>query len=191
MGTSSNKRKKEEEKKFEEKKIEENIKKEAYIEGHAEAISLDQITTITEQMKKSICKINNGLIKGTGFICLIPNPKIDHLLRVLITCNHVYNDLTIGNQIDLEFNEKSKNKILIIDDNRKTYTDSEYDITIIELKENEFDDNDYLKIDDLMNKKKELKEIYANKQIYIIHYPKGKEVKKSQDIITNIENNKI
>ena len=118
-------------------------------------------------MKKSVCKINNGIIKGTGFICLIPNPKIDHLLRVLITCNHVFNDLTIGNQIDLIFHEKSKK--LIIDYNRKTYTDSEYDITIIELKENEFDDNDYLKIDDSMNKKKNLKKyIKINKYILFI-----------------------
>ena len=127
------------------------IKKEAYIPGHSEALSLNQIRPITEQMKKSICKIDNFQKKGTGFLCLIPNPKIDHLLRVLITCNHVLNDIKIGNQIKLIFNEKEK--ILIIDEKRKIYTNTGYDITIIELKENEFDLYDYLKIDDLMYKK--------------------------------------
>ena len=120
-------------------------------QGHEEPLPLSKINIITEQMKKSICKINYEKKKGTGFLCLIPNPEIDHLLRVLITCNHVLNDLKIGNQIKLIFNEKEK--ILIIDEKRKIYTNTGYDITIIELKENEFDLYDYLKIDDLMYKK--------------------------------------
>ena len=56
-----------------------------------------------KQANKSICKIDeNEKIKGTGFLCLIPNPNIDHLLKVLITCNHVLNenDLKKGNKIN-------------------------------------------------------------------------------------------
>ena len=157
------KKKKSRKKKNEEDKIEGNIIKEAFIEGHPEALSLNQISRITEQMLKSVCKIAIGKKKATGFICLIPNPKIDHLLKVLITCNHVLNDLRIGNQIQLEFNDKKK--ILTIDEFRKTYTNEKFDITIIELKKNEFDLKDYLKIDDLMYKENEFNKTYKDKQI--------------------------
>ena len=99
------------------------------------------------------------------------------------------NDLKIGNKIKLIFD--GKQKIIIIDEFRKTYTNKEYDITIIELKENEFDLNDYLKIDDLMYKENELNKIYKNKQLYIIHYLKDKEKNYLVDKIINIENLQI
>ena len=98
-------------------------------------------------MDKSICKINNEKTIGTGFLCLIPFPDSLSILRVLITCNHVLNDLKIGNEIKLIFDRKEK--IIIIDKLRRAYTNKEYDITIIELKENEFDIQNYLKIDDV------------------------------------------
>ena len=127
-------------------------------------------------MNNSVCRIDLGLKTGTGFLCLIPYPNIDNLLKVLITCNHVFNDIKIGNKLKVIFNNKIEKEI-ILDETRKLYTNDKYDITIIELKDNEFDLNNYLKIDD--------DELYANEefnendQIYIIHYPKGIEVKYS------------
>ena len=156
--------------------------KENHIPGHAESESTFQIEKIMKQMKKSVCKID-GQIKGTGFLCLIPFPNILHPLNVLITCNHVFNDISIGSRIKLVFDD-GKEKIIELDKSRKVYTNKENDITIIELKENEFDLEDYLKLDDDIDKVKEYNEIYKNKSIYIIHYPKGKEVKNSIDTIT-------
>ena len=142
-------------------------------------------------MEKSICLIDNENSTGTGFLCLIP--QINHFLKVLITCNHVLNNLSIGNKIKLIFDndDNEKPKEINIDKNRRIYTNKEHDITIIELKGNEFDKNDYLKIDNLIYKENELDNIYKNKKIYIIHYPKGDEVRYSCDTITNIENNII
>jgi len=193
MGCSSNSTRDKNIKRYGEKKdLEGNgnkigIIKEAYIPGHAEALSMGQIDKIKEQMKKSICKIDDKM-KGTGFLCLIPNPNIDHLLKVLITCNHVLSDLTIGNKLKLIF-ENSKEKTIILDESRRLYTNFEYDVTIIELKDNEFDLNNFLKIDDDLYKEEEFSEIYRNKSIYIIHYPKGKEVKYSVDVLSKIDKN--
>ena len=104
----------------------------------------------------------------------IPNRL--QLLRVLITCSLVLNDINTENRIKLVFGDK-KEKLINLDDSSKMYTKSEYDITIIEIKENEFDINDYLKIDDDIYKVKEYNEIYKNNSIYIIHYPKRKRCK--------------
>ena len=95
--------------KFNSMNIESNsseIEKEEHIKGHFEALSKNQAKIIFEQMDKSICKINNEKAIGTGFLCLIPFPDSLSLLRVLITCNHVLNDLTIGNKIKLIFDGK-------------------------------------------------------------------------------------
>ena len=105
-----------------------SIINERFINGHLESISDYQIKKIMEQRNKSICKID-GKIQGTGFLCLIPFPDILHLLRVLITCSHVLNDFSIGNEIKLIFGD-GKEKILNIDGSRKMYTKYDYDITI-------------------------------------------------------------
>ena len=102
------------------KKKEKPIKEEAMFPGHVEPLPLSKINIIIEQMKKSICKIDKENLKGTGFLCLIPYPNRLSLLPVLITCNHVLNDLKIETKTKLIFN--GKEKIIIIDKFRKTYT---------------------------------------------------------------------
>ena len=126
-------------------------------------------------MSNSVCRFDLGKKTGTGFICLIPYSTIEHQLKVLITCNHVFNDIKTGNKIKVIFDNNIEKEI-ILDKTRKLYTNEEYDITFIELKNNELDLNNYLKIDDELYKNKEIKK---NDQIYIIHYPKGKEAKYS------------
>ena len=72
------------------------------------------------------------------------------------------NDLKIGNQIKLIF--ENEEKTITIDEFRRTYTNKENNITITELKENEFEVNDCLKIDDnLIYKENEWNKIYKNK----------------------------
>ena len=164
------------------------------------SLTIYQIDKIIEQMKKSIFKIyekneqnkvetkkgENEEPKGTGFLCLIPNPNIiTSPLKVLITCYHVYRDLKEKNKINLIFENGTK-KSLILDESRRIYTNEEYDTIIIELKENEFDLNNFLKIDNDIYKIKDLNNIYKNRKIYIIHYAKGEGAQYS--IGTIIEN---
>ena len=91
-------------------------------------------------MSNSVCRIAIGNKIGTGFLCLIPFARIEHKLKVLITCNHVFNDIKIGNKIKVMLYNGIQKEI-IIDELRKIYTSNreKYDITIIELKDNEFD----------------------------------------------------
>ena len=152
-------------------------------------LNISQNIKILTQMSNSICRIAIGNKTGTGFLCLIPFPSIEHRLKVLITCHHVFNDITIGNKIKVIFYNGIEKEI-IIDGTRRVYTSNreEYDITIIELKDNEFDIKYYLGIDDDLFLKDEIK---INEQIYIIHYPNGIEVKNNMGTIQKIIGNKI
>ena len=165
------------------------IKPEAGFIGQPEPLNKKQHMKIIDQMTNSVCRIVIGNKIGTGFLCLIPFPTIEYRLKVLITCNHVFNDITKGNKIKIIFDNKIEKEI-IIDGIRKVYTSNrkEYDITIIELKDNEFDIRYYLQIDDDLFLKNEIK---INQQIYIIHYPKGIEVKSNNGTIQKIIGNEI
>ena len=152
-------------------------------------LNINQHIKILDQMTNSVCRIINGNKTGTGFLCLIPFPNIEYRLKVLITCHHVFNDITIGNRIKVIFYNGIQKEI-IIDGIRRVYTSNreKYDITIIELKDNEFDISYYLRIDDDLFLKNEIK---INQQIYIIQYPKGIEVKSNNGTIQNKIKNEI
>ena len=175
-------------------KDEEDIILEGHIIGHPESLSKEQTKKILEQMDNSVCKIIKAKSIGTGFICLIPFPNKLYPLSALITCYHVLSkdDLKPGKEIKLMFDEKEK--IIEINQSRKIFTsnENEYDISIIELlPEDNFDLNNLLEIENDIFKFDNLNEIYKNKSIYIIHYPKGKEPKYSVDTITFIDINNI
>ena len=175
-------------------KDEEDIILEGHIIGHPESLSKEQTKKILEQMDNSVCKIIKAKSTGTGFICLIPFPNKLYPLSALITCYHVLSkdDLKPGKEIKLMFDEKEK--IIEINQSRKIFTsnENEYDISIIELlPEDNFDLNNLLEIENDIFKFDNLNEIYKNKSIYIIHYPKGKEPKYSVDTITFIDINNI
>ena len=100
----------------------------------------DQNIKIYDQVSYSICKIikkKEG--SGTGFFCLIPLSNNDIKLKALVTNNHVLdiNEIFPGCQIKILVNEGSYSKILVIDVNRKLYTNEKYDITIIEIKDSD------------------------------------------------------
>jgi hypothetical protein len=77
----------------------------------------------------------------------------------------------VGNDIKFFFGKKQR--IFKIDKTRTIYTNEEYDVTIIELRKGEFPCKDFLKIDDDIYKEEDFSQIYKDKSIYIIHYPKG------------------
>ena len=124
------------------------MNKEKLIDTSPEPVTFEGTEKILNQMNKCVCKIyNKG--EGTGFFTKIPFNNI--LLPVLITNNHVLNQNAIKNNniIILSLNYDKKKKTIKIDDDRKTYTNEELDITIIEIKPNKDNiNNEYIDLDD-------------------------------------------
>ena len=147
------------------------IEKEKFLEYYPLPITINKTELILDQMKKSICKIDNLNGQGTGFFCLIPynNQK----LNVLITNNHILDQKILENskEIIIKVNDGKEERSLIIDEKRKMYTNKEYDTTIIEL----FPEKDdlkniciFLELDELVTKRNP---IAKKKSIYILQYP--------------------
>ena len=160
--------------------------KEKKLNNYSEPVSLETTEKIIEQMKNCICKINteNGQ-KGTGFFCKIPFPDFEHLLPILITNNHVIDESILENEknkvILLLNNDKEIKEIQL--ENRIKYTNKEYDITFIELKENDGIIK-FLELDN--NIKTNVNIPYIGESIYILHYPGSKNVATSYGILKNI-----
>ena len=110
--------------------------KENILVGYPNIISYECTKKIKEQMERNICKINIGKSQGTGFFCKIPFPDINNMLPVFITNNHIIdNELLYKNDIKIKIDIYDELDIKEIDlNNRIKYTNEEYDITIIEIK---------------------------------------------------------
>ena len=169
-------------------------KKEERIIGYPDIIPYENTKVITEQMEKCICQIKIGNKQGTGFFCKIPFPDEENLLPVFITNNHIINQELLNENnknINLSIEEESEDRLFNLN-NRKKYTNEEYDITIIEIKKSdniknflELDDkikNDIIKNDNKNNK-------FKDNTIYIIQYPEG-ELSVSYGLINCIYENK-
>ena len=163
---------------------------EKYLENSVSSVPLSGIEKILFQMKKCICKIyQKDGTKGTGFFCKIPFPDEDNLLPVLITNNHVIgqNDLTNHNIIEITLNNEKEERKIKISSKRITFTSQELDITFIEINPHKDNINDFLEIEDLINSEmKSLEKFYRKKSIYILHYPKGKDIEVSYGQINSI-----
>jgi len=154
--------------------------KESILMGHPNVISYECTKNIMRQMERNICKIYIDNIQGTGFFCKIPFPNKEKMLPVFITNNHII-DKNIFNQenikIHLDIKEEESIKEIILNKNRLKYTNEEYDITIIEIKD-EDNINNYLELDDIiMNDiltQKNYDKEYIKETIYIIQYPDNK-----------------
>ena len=161
-------------------KINTNYDKKAFV-------AIDKMKIRMNQMEKSICRIEKKNKYSTGFLCHIKN--YGKTIPVLITCNHCIDKTDIGKEIKLIFYDKEKP--IKLDESRKIYSNKEYNITLIEMKENEFDNDDYLTIDEQIYEENEInyKKILTNKPVYIISFPKGDQDIKEGDIITIEKNN--
>ena len=144
------------------------IEKEKFLEYYPLPITINKTELILDQMKKSICKIDNLNGQGTGFFCLIPynNQK----LNVLITNNHILDQKILENskEIIIKVNDGKEERSLIIDEKRKMYTNKEYDTTIIELFPEKDDMKNiciFLELDELVSKRNP---IAKRKSIYIL-----------------------
>ena len=167
--------------------------KEKYMEALPDPVSLEGTQKIINQMNSSVCLIYNEKRKGTGFFVKIPCES--NLLPVLLTSNQLINkdDILNVKTISIYINNDKKIKTLKLDRNRIIYTNEKFDITIIEIKENEDNlNNKFLELDDELinylklnrkerlyylnrsNNLKNLNNIYSNESIYILNYPKNK-----------------
>ena len=156
------------------------------IKGMPDSVPTTALKIIIEQSEKSICKIecNNGGI-GTGFFCVIPYPDKLHPLPVLMTNYHILNEK--DKKVTFTLNNNKLKYEISINDSRKAYYSHNYDITIIELKERDnLDMNTFLELDDNIFKNNP-NDIYREKSIYLLGYPKGRDSKYSIGILKNIE----
>ena len=164
--------------------------KEAEIPGHVKQISLDQVITLEKQMKESVCKIYSTNLSGTGFFCALQNMKElnSPILYVLMTNYHVLkgDDIKPNKKIKISLSNREKNLEILIDSKRKTFINEKYDITMIEMKQSDGIKKDsFIEIDKDIYKDN-FKEIFKKKSIYLLHYPKGNEIFKSEEVIRNI-----
>ena len=130
-------------------------------------------------MEKNIYNIKVGNDEGTGFFCKVPFPDQNNILKVLITANHVLYDKTLYNEeesISILINEEKQERLLSLS-NRIKYSSWDYNISIIEIKEEDKINNySYLELDDkilddILNNNNEMEE-YKDNAIYILqnHY---------------------
>jgi len=158
------------------------VDKEKSLTKYPLPVTIKETELILEQMKFSICKIENKKGKGTGFFCQISNKKL------LVTNNHVIDEELIKDKkiIKVKLNDNEIKRDIKI---KEHYTSIEYDTTIIEINENDENIN-YLEIDDdIFDENINLN----NESIYIIQYPKcGNEHKAavSYGILNKIQEDK-
>ena len=165
-----------------------NLKEEAIFPGKSIYINDQQLKTITHQKDKSICKIIKNGLAGTGFLCLIPGEY--KIRKTLITAFHVLGeeDLKIGNEIKLSFKDNNKLKKIIIDDKRRIYASKKYDTTIIEIIDSDnLKKENFVEIENKLLSNINYNKEYANKTIYILHYPNGLFSSFSDNIIERVE----
>ena len=166
------------------------MKKEKKIRNSPEPVNIAGTKAILEQMINCICKIKIREASGTGFFCKIPLGK-NESLNVLMTNYHILDEKYYedNKEIHLLLNDEREAFAIDLLTERKTYFNKEYDITIIELKEEDGIKN-FLELDDNLFKEKE-KVFYEDKSIYVLQYPYGRNACVSYGLLINIEKNDI
>ena len=154
------------------------------IKNSPEPVNISGTKEILNQMMKCICKIKINNTYGTGFFCKIPFQT--KTINFLMTNYHIINEnyYENNNELNLFLNDEQKVKIINLRQNRITYFNKDYDITIIELKEND-NINDYMELDNNLFKN-EINAYYKDISIYIIQYPLGKQASVSYGLLNEI-----
>ena len=161
---------------------------EAFIDNYPTYVSMeDTENKILFQMKNCICKIlkTNGK-KGTGFFIKINYNN--ELLHLLVTNNHVLNEDDIDKDkiIEITLNDDKIFKKLVIGQRIK-YTDIGFDITFIEIYPEKDKINNFLEVDDDIDKDEDLlKSLYINKSLYMLHHPKAEKINVSYGVSKGI-----
>ena len=166
--------------------MDDDRKIESLIEKYPKPISIKGIKEILYQMENCICKIyKNDGNKASGFFCKILYKNYN--IPVMITNNHVIDEEYIkeNNNIDITLNDDNIIRNIFLNDNRKIYTNKEYDITIIEINSDKDKINIFMELDEKIFIENSNK-IYKNHSIYIPQYPNGDKAAVSYGIIKKI-----
>ena len=117
------------------------------ITDSVEPVNIEGTKKILNQLMNCICKIKIKGIFGTGFFCKIPFKN--ETIKVFMTNYHVLNenDLKENKKLNLLLNDEKEYIIIDLEIERKIYFNKDYDITIIELKD-EDKIKDYLELDE-------------------------------------------
>ena len=159
----------------------EELKKFNFHEGvqkNINVISEQCMKNIIEQMKRNICEIKIHPTTTNGFFCKIPFPNKNNMIPVFITNNNIiYKKLSNKDDTKITLHLKENDYIdNLYLNNRMVYTSKEYKVAIIEIKENDSINNEFLElddkiIDDIISNNKDKKVEYINNIVYIIQYP--------------------
>jgi len=134
---------------------------------------------------KCICKTKIKERIGIGFFCRIPLRKEE--INVLMTNYNFLNekDFKDNKKLNISLYDERETLEIELEQERETYFNKEYDVTLIELR-NKDNIKDYLELDDnLFQDNSEIK--YNNKSIYILHYPNGANAAVSYGRFNNID----
>ena len=155
------------------------------IEGSIDPVNIEGTKKILDQLMNCICKIQIKGTYATGFFCKFSHKK--QAIKVLMANCHVLskNNLKENQKLNLSLNEEKDTKTIDLSIERKTYFNKDYDITLIELKD-EDKIKDYLELDDNLFQDNSEK-IYKNKSIYLLHYPNEKNACVSYGLLHNID----
>ena len=160
------------------------MEEEKNIVGATAPVSIEGTKKILDQLMNCICKIKMKGEFGTGFFCKIPDKN--EILKVLMTNYHVLNEKNLEENQKLNILLNDENQIIKLDLEiaRKFYFNKDYDLTLIELKEEDKIKN-YLELDDnLFQENSEI--IYIDKSIYVLQYPNGQNACVSYGLLNNI-----
>ena len=121
------------------------MKSESIIKGAVDPINMTNTEKILNQMKKCVCKIKIGNVNATGFFCKIP---IINMIFLMTNFHVITEEYTKKNkEIQILLNDEKEAKKIDLTIKREKYFNEEYDIALIELKEND-GIKDYLELDD-------------------------------------------
>ena len=147
------------------------VENEKKLRDYPRPIFIEENELITEQMKTTICKISTEAgEKGTGFFCKIPIPHKE--LKVFVTNNHVINEEVLEKKKPIYVSINNKPKEIKLK-GKFTYTNKEFDATIVEIKENLDDITHFLELDE-----NQIIVDYIGSSIYTLQYPSFNEMQK-------------
>ena len=114
-------------------------------------VTFEGTKKILEQMDNFICKVHSSSGGfGTGFFCIIPYKASK--LKVLITDYHVLSKEYLLSEKKIKIELNNQLKVIDINDNRKIYSNYEFEITIIEINPYKDKINDFLELDECISK---------------------------------------
>jgi surface protein len=150
------------------------------MEEYPQPASMKCIWKISEQMSNSFCKINEYDI---GFFCHIK--YYDEKIPVMIINNYI-RDKDYNGTIEVIMNNKHKK----IELGNVRYKNKEYNISILEIKENKNEKYNFIEIDDKIYSKDSYM-YYNNESIYILQMNNINNIFVSYGVIEEIIDTKI